>query len=233
MGRLLARALMVSNLVVGVFNLLPGLPLDGGRVLSAAVWRVTGRRHTGTVVAAWLGRGAGGARAGGAVPARCRRPAARSTSSTWSGAACWVRSSGSAPRSRCSTRWSRSGCPASPPGRSPAGRSRSRPTCRSSEALRRAHEAGASALVVVSTGGDPVGLVVEAAVTATPAEPPALGAGRRPVPPARARAPPRRRPRRRGAGPRDDQRAGERVPRGRGDRGDLRRAGHAPTWSGP
>ena len=39
-----------------MFNLLPGLPLDGGRVVSAAVWRATGRRHTGTVVAAgWAG----------------------------------------------------------------------------------------------------------------------------------------------------------------------------------
>ena len=55
-GRLLARALMLSNLLVGIFNLLPGLPLDGGRVLSAAVWRATGRRHTGTVVAGWAGR---------------------------------------------------------------------------------------------------------------------------------------------------------------------------------
>ena len=56
MGRLLAWALMLSNLLVGAFNLLPGLPLDGGRVVSAAVWRVTGRRHTGTVVAGWTGR---------------------------------------------------------------------------------------------------------------------------------------------------------------------------------
>jgi CBS domain-containing protein len=39
-----------------------------------------------------------------------------------------------------------------------------------SEAIRRAHEAGATGLVVVSTGGDPVGLVVEAAVQATPVE---------------------------------------------------------------
>jgi CBS domain-containing protein len=39
-----------------------------------------------------------------------------------------------------------------------------------SEAVRRAQEAGAQALVVVSTGGDPLGLVVEAAVQATPVE---------------------------------------------------------------
>ena len=56
-GRLLAQALMASNFIVGVFNLLPGLPLDGGRVLSAAVWKATGRRQSGLLVAAWCGRG--------------------------------------------------------------------------------------------------------------------------------------------------------------------------------
>jgi Zn-dependent protease/CBS domain-containing protein len=48
--------LMWANFLVGGFNLLPGLPLDGGRVLRAGVWRVTGRPLTGTVVAAWAGR---------------------------------------------------------------------------------------------------------------------------------------------------------------------------------
>jgi Zn-dependent protease len=45
-----------ANLVIGVLNLVPGLPLDGGRVLSAAVWRTTGDMHRGTLVAAWGGR---------------------------------------------------------------------------------------------------------------------------------------------------------------------------------
>lgn len=54
-GVLLA-GLMISNLIVAAFNLLPGLPLDGGRMLRAVVWKITGRPMTGTVAAAWIGR---------------------------------------------------------------------------------------------------------------------------------------------------------------------------------
>jgi Zn-dependent protease len=54
-GVLLAQ-LVVANLLVGIFNLLPGLPLDGGRMLRAGVWKVTGSPGQATVVAAWAGR---------------------------------------------------------------------------------------------------------------------------------------------------------------------------------
>ena len=55
-GGTLIHQLIWANLVVGGFNLLPGLPLDGGRMLRAVIWKVTGRPATSTVVAAWAGR---------------------------------------------------------------------------------------------------------------------------------------------------------------------------------
>lgn len=54
--RLVVEGLAGGNLLVGALNLVPGLPLDGGRVLKSAVWKLTGSVHRGTVVAAWGGR---------------------------------------------------------------------------------------------------------------------------------------------------------------------------------
>ncbi|WP_432540605.1 M50 family metallopeptidase [Kineococcus sp. SYSU DK002] len=53
---LLLGALMLSNALLAVFNLLPGLPLDGGHALEAVVWKVRGDRAAGTLVAGWVGR---------------------------------------------------------------------------------------------------------------------------------------------------------------------------------
>ncbi|WP_245701228.1 site-2 protease family protein [Sanguibacter gelidistatuariae] len=55
----LALMLYVSafaNAAVAVFNLLPGLPLDGGQIAESVVWALTGSRLRGTVAAAWSGR---------------------------------------------------------------------------------------------------------------------------------------------------------------------------------
>ncbi|MDJ0553418.1 MAG: site-2 protease family protein [Microcoleaceae cyanobacterium MO_207.B10] len=47
------------NLVLAIFNMIPGLPLDGGQVLKAAVWKITGSRFTGVRWAAKFGQGFG------------------------------------------------------------------------------------------------------------------------------------------------------------------------------
>ena len=55
-GGTLVHLLTWANLIVGIFNLLPGLPLDGGRMLRAVIWKFTGRPSTSTIAAAWAGR---------------------------------------------------------------------------------------------------------------------------------------------------------------------------------
>lgn len=52
-----ALAVAWANLIIGVYNSLPGIPLDGGNVLRCLIWAVTGSELRGTVVAAWVGRG--------------------------------------------------------------------------------------------------------------------------------------------------------------------------------
>ncbi|MFF4406962.1 site-2 protease family protein [Streptomyces sp. NPDC001404] len=173
-GVLLA-GLMISNLLVAVFNLLPGLPLDGGRMLRAVVWKISGRAMTGTIAAAWVGRalavsvlvglpllthgGIGDAPAdfGGVDSLTDALLAAILAAIIWTGAGNSLRMARlreHLPRLRART-LTRRAVPvvAATP---------------LSEALRRANEAGARALVVVDGQGTPTALVREAAIVAVP-----------------------------------------------------------------
>jgi Zn-dependent protease len=53
----IAFQLAASNVLVALFNVLPGLPLDGGRALRAGLWALTKDRNKATEFAAWAGRG--------------------------------------------------------------------------------------------------------------------------------------------------------------------------------
>ncbi|MFJ7966955.1 site-2 protease family protein [Streptomyces sp. NPDC096324] len=174
-GVLLA-GLMISNLIVAAFNLLPGLPLDGGRMLRAVVWKITGRAMSGTVAAAWVGRalavsvliglplltqssalGAAPENAGSMDTITDALLAAILAAIIWTGAGNSLRMARLREhlpelRARSLTR-------------------RAVPvetTTPLSEALRRANDVGARALVVVDADGEPLSLVREAAIVGVP-----------------------------------------------------------------
>lgn len=44
------------NILIGVFNLLPAFPMDGGRVFRSLIWLISGNYGRATMVAAWTGR---------------------------------------------------------------------------------------------------------------------------------------------------------------------------------
>jgi Zn-dependent protease len=157
------------NLLVGVLNLVPGMPLDGGRVLKAAVWQVTGDRHRGTVVAGWGGRVAAGlaltypivvsAVTGSAPTFVDYLLAAVIAAFLWSGATQAIVSGRIRQR-----------LPALQ-ARQLARRTLAVPhDLPLSEAVRRAQDQQAGSLVVLDAHGRPQGIVNESAVTATPAD---------------------------------------------------------------
>lgn len=53
---LLSNIFIWANILLGLFNILPGSPLDGGRLVESIVWKVTGSQEKGTIAAGWAGR---------------------------------------------------------------------------------------------------------------------------------------------------------------------------------
>ena len=52
----LTRYLALINLIVAIFNLIPGFPMDGGRVLRAIIWKITGNLRKSTRIASATGQ---------------------------------------------------------------------------------------------------------------------------------------------------------------------------------
>ncbi len=158
-----------ANLIVGVLNLVPGLPLDGGRVLKSIVWGATGDMLKGTVVAAWTGRMT--AVAALAWPL-LQEPLLGTTPDVFDvllagmvALFLWTAASSALQSARA-----RSSLPALV-ARQLARRALAVPDdLPLAEAVRRAREAEAGSLITVTGAGRPIGLVSEAALVATPEE---------------------------------------------------------------
>ncbi|MFE6285227.1 site-2 protease family protein [Streptomyces sp. NPDC057877] len=174
-GVLLA-GLMISNLIVAAFNLLPGLPLDGGRMLRAVVWKLTGKPMSGTIAAAWVGRALAvsvliglplltqsGALGSDAVDNVGMDTVMDALLAAILAAIIWTGAGNSLRVARLREHL--------PELRARALTRRAVPVQTDtplSEALRQANAAGARALVVVDGDGNPVSLVREAAIVGVP-----------------------------------------------------------------
>ncbi|MEV5002409.1 M50 family metallopeptidase [Nocardioides sp. LML1-1-1.1] len=163
--RLVIEGLAGANLVIGVLNLVPGLPLDGGRVLKAGVWAATGRVHAGTVVAAWGGRVTAGAVVLWALLSASAGDTVNAVVLVIVAMFLWTGASQALAASTVVRQLSRV-----------VARDLARPSLTVpedlplAEALRRAEEAGARGIVTATSDGRPVGVVEGDAVRSVPQE---------------------------------------------------------------
>jgi hypothetical protein len=150
------------NIVLGIFNLLPGLPLDGGHVLEAGIWKVTGNRLQATRAAAYAG-----------IVVAVLLAVYALTTGTFGASlvtlmfAVLLGTSAWASLRRVEVRGRLPGLSAGVLARPALPVDGSVPLA---EALRRAQQVGATALVAVDSRGEPVALMNGAAADATPAE---------------------------------------------------------------
>ena len=156
-----------ANLVIGVLNLVPGLPLDGGRVLKSAVWGASGNQHRGTVVAGWGGRLTALALLAWPLvmePLFGVEPTLLDVALVFIlGLFLWTGATAAMSHARLRQR-----LPALV-ARPLARRTLTVPSdLPLAEAVRRAQEAQAGSIVTVAPDGSPLGIVSEAAVTAMP-----------------------------------------------------------------
>ena len=164
---LIVAGLWVTNLFVGVLNLVPGLPLDGGRVLKAGVWGVTGNINRGSIVAGWAGRVLAiivllwpfaEGQIVGTQPDLTRYIVAVIIGIfLWSGASAAINSAKVRLRLPLLVARDLARRTLAVPADLPL-----------AEAVRRAQEAEAGSIVTVTSGGEPIGLVHEGALLATP-----------------------------------------------------------------
>jgi Zn-dependent protease/CBS domain-containing protein len=166
-GVLLAAGLAWSNAAVGLYNLLPGLPLDGGQLLRALIWRIRGNVRDGTLGASWSGRVIALGIGVFALTLLASQAQKAQLPALWAmvvAALMWVSSTSVLRQQAVRDRL---------PDVSAHALARSAIEVRAdlplAEAVRRAQAAGAHGIVIVDGDGRPEAVANEARVTATPA----------------------------------------------------------------